>query len=652
MKKILLSLIALSFTLSCQQQETLHLRKKVIKEIYPGIVEVVVPKLENDQIKYQRPLPYDLLDFKERNDKYHSIGTAFFKDSTHLISAAHVFGPDKKSYYDNYYIRTNDNQVFPIDKITRFSGYRDVIEFTLKKYPNELQPLDFNEKVEIGDMVYAVGNAQGEGISTRGGQVSTFTPEPVKGEWQFIRFSSPTSPGNSGGPLVNSKGQVVGVVVMKNGSENLNYALPIGELKKTSLKEAVFFERQLSVQDGMQQVARDWLEKAPLPSTFKKLHDIASQSKEKFYAELIKEFVEKFDQLLFPNSPRFKDSLRYQRLLHRVSLVQKDQALQNWHLKEVELTKVTASLDNIIYRGMEDIFNLTLLLKNEPKRKTLDLFNNPRRLANRMAETIGAHRMMAGQQIPIVDYGEPARITMWKDELGRQWKSAYWHILYNNSVLVGHFTPTPEGVYAFFDQRLYANLSQGYMAFVKGNILEINLSYSGTPKEWEEFLDLPTDLLPPLFKELKFSHSESPKGSMVSLESDALHVKSFRFPEPEVARISAFLNYNPDKPLEQKIQGFEFLTHRIQEVGVSFFYAYETPELAPDWAKERWLQIKGRLHHYDGKIHNLNGRMMMKKPLSLEESGQWWMSCFSLSSGNESSFKKECNSLKRRVKIN
>ncbi len=650
MKNILLSLLAL-FYFSCQQQETLHLRKKVIKKIYPGIVEVVVPKQENKQIKYQRPLPYELLDFKERNDKYHSIGTAFFKDSKHLVSAAHVFAPDKKSYYENYFIRTNENEVYPIKAITRFSAYRDIIEFTLDKYPDNSQALEFQNKVEIGDMVYAVGNAQGEGISTRGGQVSTFTPEPVKGTWDFIRFSSPTSPGNSGSPLVNSKGQVVGVVVMKNGSENLNYALPIAELEKTSPKEAVFYERQLSVQDGMQTVAEDWLDKAPLPSTFKDLHDAGSKSKEEFYSQLIEKFVTKFDQLLFPNSPRFKDSLRYQKLISRVSLVQKDQALQNWHLKDVELTKIMASLDNVVYRGFEDIFNLTLLIKNETNLKTQELFNNPRRMANRMAETIGAHRTMASQQIPIVDYGEPAKEEIWRDQLGRLWKSAYWHILYNNTVVVGHFTPAPEGVYAFFDQKLYSNLSQGYMDFVKGNILEINLSYSGTTKEWKEFLDLPQDLLPPFLRKVEFSLLEKKNSHLVNLKGKDFSVKNFSFSDPEMSQITALVSYDPDHSLKSQVQGWEFLTHRIREEGTSFFFAFETPELAPDWAKERWLQIKNRLNHYDGKVHNINGRIMVKKPLKNKAHGQWWMSCFSLSSLGEKNLMNQCKALKKRVKI-
>ncbi|MCT7094643.1 trypsin-like peptidase domain-containing protein, partial [Salmonella enterica] len=53
------------------------------------------------------------------------------------------------------------------------------------------------------------------------------TPEEQDGRWKWLRFSAAASPGNSGGPLLDKDGKVIGVVVMKSPDENLNYALPI-----------------------------------------------------------------------------------------------------------------------------------------------------------------------------------------------------------------------------------------------------------------------------------------------------------------------------------------------------------------------------------------------------------------------------------------
>src|SRR5690606_41865411 len=62
------------------------------------------------------------------------------------------------------------------------------------------------------------------------GLYTSDTPEQQDGRWKWMRFSAAASPGNSGGPLVNQDGKVIGVVMAKSPNENLNYALPIGEL--------------------------------------------------------------------------------------------------------------------------------------------------------------------------------------------------------------------------------------------------------------------------------------------------------------------------------------------------------------------------------------------------------------------------------------
>ena len=163
-------IIALFLFSSCHQenQGSLHLSKNILKKVYPAIVEVVVPKREDKNIQYARPLPFDKLDFNLRNDKYYSIGTAFFVSPQKLASAAHVFGFDSFSLWKDFYIRSTDGSVHKVKKIYKYDQYRDYIEFDLESYPIDFGILKKEEKTEIGDMVYAVGNAQGEGISTRG----------------------------------------------------------------------------------------------------------------------------------------------------------------------------------------------------------------------------------------------------------------------------------------------------------------------------------------------------------------------------------------------------------------------------------------------------------------------------------------------------
>ncbi|MCF8059586.1 MAG: trypsin-like peptidase domain-containing protein [Bacteriovoracaceae bacterium] len=654
-------LLFLVFLLGCEGQETIHLRKKVIKKIYPGVVEVIVPKQEDEDIVYQRPLPFDQQDFKDRFDKYHAIGTAFFINNTRLISAAHVFPADEFSVHKNYFIRTAEGEIFSLNQIYRYSSYRDVIEFDLKTYPKSIMALKLQPKVEIGDMVYTVGNAQGEGISTRGGQVSTFTAEPVAGEWQFIRFSSPASPGNSGGPLVNSRGEVVGIIVMKNNSENLNYALPVSEIKNASLEKAHFFQRQMKVQDGMQVKMRDWTFFTPLPTTYSSLNSLAAPEKDRFYSQLIEDFKKEYSDLIFPHNKRFRDALLYQKLFPRMSMVDKDKALHDWRVDPINLKKIIVSKENILYHSKGEVFNHYALFKTQKGISSGVLFANPRLILNRMLLASGANRYMVGQSIPILDNGEPDESFVWRDRLGRPWRTSFWITLYNNTLLASHCTPSPEGVYCFFDQTFASQRLEGYMTFVKENILEINLSYSGTPDQWIQYQTLDKELKPTLFSKLEITQ----KNDHLFFRLPQLSFKTPALKNHLQSRISALVNYDPSQNLGQQIQGWEILINRNKQQGLTFFKTYEVQELAPDNAIERWQEIKNKHSSYDGKIHPMNNQLVKKIPVtpmlkssylrgeeSKEIDSQWWLSCYGPNTLKRKAIDTMCNSFKSGLSFN
>ena len=75
----------------------------------------------------------------------------------------------------------------------------------------------------VGDPVVSVGSPLGLGGTVTTGVVSALRPGQ-------IQFSAPVSPGNSGGPLVDRSGRVIGVTVAKyvaQGAEGLSFAVPI-----------------------------------------------------------------------------------------------------------------------------------------------------------------------------------------------------------------------------------------------------------------------------------------------------------------------------------------------------------------------------------------------------------------------------------------
>lgn len=90
--------------------------------------------------------------------------------------------------------------------------------------------------VTIGEKVYAIGNSKGQGICILDGIVSD-RERFISGE-RYIMYSAPTVGGNSGGPLFNAHGEVIGMVTLgqKDGSL-MNYAIPTPVLK-AFLREA------------------------------------------------------------------------------------------------------------------------------------------------------------------------------------------------------------------------------------------------------------------------------------------------------------------------------------------------------------------------------------------------------------------------------
>ena len=87
--------------------------------------------------------------------------------------------------------------------------------------------------LDVGDFVIAVGNPYGlVGSMTTGivSQLGRAVPEDLAGGYSIanvIQISAPLNPGNSGGPLLNAKGQVVGITfaIIEN-STGVGFAIP------------------------------------------------------------------------------------------------------------------------------------------------------------------------------------------------------------------------------------------------------------------------------------------------------------------------------------------------------------------------------------------------------------------------------------------
>ncbi len=83
-------------------------------------------------------------------------------------------------------------------------------------------------QVAVGDEVYAIGNPEGLEATLSQGIVSGIRQF---GGNRYYQISAPISHGSSGGPILNTFGEVIAVVVgTLSSGQNLNFAIPISEV--------------------------------------------------------------------------------------------------------------------------------------------------------------------------------------------------------------------------------------------------------------------------------------------------------------------------------------------------------------------------------------------------------------------------------------
>jgi serine protease Do len=98
-----------------------------------------------------------------------------------------------------------------------------------------------SDTLRVGDQVLAIGNPFGIGTTVTSGIVSARGRDLHSGPYDdFIQIDAPINHGNSGGPLVDAKGQVVGINTAiyspNGGSVGVGFAIPSDQAQKVVAK--------------------------------------------------------------------------------------------------------------------------------------------------------------------------------------------------------------------------------------------------------------------------------------------------------------------------------------------------------------------------------------------------------------------------------
>jgi S1-C subfamily serine protease len=101
-------------------------------------------------------------------------------------------------------------------------------------------PLGDSDAVEVGEVVVAIGSPFGLSATVTQGIVSavgrTWVPGDGRPRRNLIQTDAPVNPGNSGGPLLNARGEVIGITSMiespVQGNVGIGFAVPVNTLKR------------------------------------------------------------------------------------------------------------------------------------------------------------------------------------------------------------------------------------------------------------------------------------------------------------------------------------------------------------------------------------------------------------------------------------
>ncbi|MEI7730097.1 MAG: tetratricopeptide repeat-containing serine protease family protein [Verrucomicrobiota bacterium] len=178
------------------------------------------------------------------------LSTAFFISSNRLMTARHVFREAERAE-----IHTFGGEYIRVTGLLAEDRPRDLCLFEVERVPTNAVALKIARTVpEVGQPIFTVGCPLGLEWTASEGIVSNLRPIPGAGV--AVQHTVPISKGNSGGPIMNTNGEVVAVqtgTMAKPDSavpigQELNFAAPgtaLLELKARPLRSLIEANRDL-----------------------------------------------------------------------------------------------------------------------------------------------------------------------------------------------------------------------------------------------------------------------------------------------------------------------------------------------------------------------------------------------------------------------
>ncbi len=558
--------------------------------------EVVVlrPDRAKDPVSYEKDLPWDLVPFNLRNDPYISIGTAFAISKTELVTAHHVFqGVHASLGYRTCFIRDAKQNVWEVDQILALDEQRDVIKFTVKGKAFT-QWLDLRPGFKLGEAVFTVGNAYGEGLVIRPGEILGTLPEPIRGAWNLLKSSAGVNPGNSGGPLVDPLGQVVGVVLGKK--DNICYSLPTDELKAVKEGTAAFFSKMgfAFALFPEKSKALDRAFNLPLPRPYAELRKDLAVREKAFYIQSMDDLFKGLGDELFPAGEASEEAVADIPTSGNPEVVFRDKTTKIWSISGLEYKNNDLPKNGRLHYAQANGVYLFKIRRPDDVAAG-DLLAKPKVAMDLLLKGATVTRSVGGQDIRVTSFGNPYQIQAHVDRFGRPWQQAIWFTPYDDGAVLTYTTLVPSG--AVMAVKFVDSSSLMPWLYDMPKFLDYTyVPYAGRLKDWVEFLKH-RDRLPAALRDMAFDFKEGQ-----SLRVQALWAKLDLDSSQVDLSSKAFLILNMG--VSRKGQEVVWDLRRVsiaEDEEDNYFvvlkHLHPTPAM-PDSSQKQWKEIAKLRHPY------------------------------------------------------
>ena len=213
----------------------------LIEQVEPSVVTIEVNKVVEPQLSnfFGAPRAEEFMqrffgfqgETPSQPRQAQGVGSGFIIDSAgYIVTNNHVIADA-----DSVSVRLGDDRQFSAEVV----GFDDKTDLALLKIDADglaISTLGDSDATRVGDWVVAIGNPFGLGGTATVGIVSARGRDIRSGPYDdYLQIDAPINRGNSGGPVFNTAGEVVGVNTAifspNGGSVGIGFAIPANQVR-------------------------------------------------------------------------------------------------------------------------------------------------------------------------------------------------------------------------------------------------------------------------------------------------------------------------------------------------------------------------------------------------------------------------------------